>query len=224
MRLWKIESDRISRRDSQVRVIGITGGVGAGKSRILQILQEEYHARILLADEVAAELEEPGKEGYRLLVERFGKGILKDDKRLDRSAFAELIFKDERALHDVNAIIHPLTWQLLCETVEELAGQAGENGILIAVEAALFDGQSRRLCDALWFIDTSEENRIRRLIESRGYTREKCQSIIHNQPCREDFLALADSVIDNNGTIAEVREQIARLLGPDGKNPLPVKK
>ena len=212
MHPWRIRPDRIGHRDGQVLVIGITGGVGAGKSRILQILKEEYHAQILLADEVEAEQEEPGKEGYRLLVECFGEGILQADGRLDRGAFAELIFKDEKALGQVNAIIHPLTWQALCERVERLAGQAAGEELLIAVEAALFDEQSRGLCDTLWFVDTSEENRIRRLMENRGYTRKKCLSIIRNQLCREEFLALADAVIDNNGTVAEVREQIAWLL------------
>ena len=73
--------------------------------------------------------------------------------------------------------------------------------------------QSRQLCDTLWYVDASEENRIVRLMENRGYTRERCKNIIRNQPEREAFLALADVVIDNNGTLEETREQIARQLG-----------
>ncbi len=201
-------------RTDNMQVIGITGGVGAGKSRILRILQEEYGAYILLADEVAAGLEEPGQEGLRQLVECFGREILDAEEKLDRGAFAERIFKDPKALTQVNAIIHPLTWQALCRQVAEIALSAPKGRkALIAVEAALFDRQSRQLCDTLWYVDASEENRIVRLMENRGYTRERCKNIIRNQPEREAFLALADVVIDNNGTLEETREQIARQLG-----------
>ncbi len=210
---WKINDPDPPETGNSAWIIGITGGVGAGKSRILKILEEEFQAHILLADEVAAELEKPGQEGLRLLTERFGKGILLADGSLDRKAFAEWIFQDPSVLLQVNAIIHPLTWQKLCEKVAAIIQSAsGNERVLIAVEAALFDEKSRQLCDTLWYVDTTEEKRIVRLMENRGYSWEKCQNIIHNQPGREDFLALADEVIDNNGTLQEAREQIARLL------------
>lgn len=213
MEPWKINSQPTWKTGSFALVIGITGGVGAGKSRILNILKEEYHAYILQADEVAAELEKPGQEGLRLLTECFGKEILQADGSLDRKAFAELIFQDSSALLQVNSIIHPLTWQKLCEKVAAIIQSAsGKERVLIAVEAALFDEKSRKLCDTLWYVDTTKEKRIVRLMENRGYSWEKCQNIIRNQPGREDFLALADEVIDNNGTLQEAREQIARLL------------
>lgn len=210
-------------------VIGITGGVGAGKSQILEILRDEYGAFVLLADQVAAELEEPGQEGYSLLAEKLGTGILGADGRLDRMAFAQMIFKDSRLLAEVNAMIHPLVWKVIGERLkayksqEEADGQAGNapgqpgaarrgGSLLAAVEAALFDEQSRQICHTLWYIDASEENRIQRLMEHRGYTLEKCRDIMKNQRSREEYLALADEVIDNNGTLEQVRGQIARLL------------
>ena len=94
------------------RTIALTGGVGSGKSRILEILQKEYGAYVLFADKVAAELEEPGQEGYRLLVEAFGTGILGADHRLDRQAFAQMIFQDSRLLSSQEKISYthnPLT-------------------------------------------------------------------------------------------------------------------
>ena len=190
-----------------MRVIGITGGVGAGKSRILAILWERYHADIIQADEVAKALEEPGHEGLRLLAEEFGSGILDESGRLDRERFASLIFQDEEALKKVNAIIHPLTWTEICRQVSE------SNAPLVAVEAALFDENSRGLCGELWYIDTSEENRIARLMENRGYTRQKCLDIMANQADRQAFLKLADVVIDNNGSVDDVQSQIASALG-----------
>lgn len=190
-----------------MKVIGITGGVGAGKSRILSILKEEYQVEIILADEVAKELEEPGMEGYRQLVETFGTGILGPDGEINRAGLAALIFQDKEALQKVNAIIHPLTWE------EIKRRTAVSTAHLVAVEAALFDESSKTLCEELWFVDTLEENRIDRLMTNRGYSRQKCLDIIANQKDRSFFLNLADVVIDNNGSIEDVRRQIADVLG-----------
>lgn len=89
-------------------VLGITGGVGAGKSRILEILKQEYGARIIQADQVAAALEAPGEPGLLALTELFGTEILDRDGSLDRKAFARRIFTDEKALDMVNQVIHPI--------------------------------------------------------------------------------------------------------------------
>ena len=187
-------------------VLGITGGVGAGKSRILEILRQEYGARIIQADQVAAVLEEPGEPGLLALTELFGTGILNQEGSLDRKAFAQRIFTDEKALEMVNQVIHPMTWQRIREMI------AQEPCPVTAVEAALFSEQSRSLCRHLVFVDTSEENRIHRLMERRGYSREKCPDIMKNQPDREYFLQLSDYVIDNNGSLETVRSQICRMM------------
>ena len=227
-----------------MKVIGITGGVGAGKSRVLALLEEEFGAGIILADEVARQLQEPGQPG----LEYFGDGILGEDGRLDRAGLAARIFRDQEALEAVNRMIHPLVWQ----TIQKMAADfgrppaAGETALgdqgagpqgtavspaagkpapgcrgagpqrsaasLVAVESALFDRESRSLCQELWFIDTSDENRISRLMAGRGYTRERCVSIIKNQKSREEFLAFCDVVIDNNGSLDQVRRQIRRQV------------
>jgi len=189
-----------------MKVIGITGGVGAGKSRILAILQEEYNAWTIQADEVAKALEEPGQPGFEGLLAAFGPSLLTEDQVIDRRRLAELIFRDPQALKQVNEIIHPLTWAAIKAQVRD------SDADLIAVEAALFGRQSREICTELWYVDSSVENRIRRLQESRGYDREKCCRMMDSQPSREEFLALVDRVIDNNGTLAEVRQQIKEIL------------
>lgn len=189
-----------------MKIIGITGGVGAGKSRILDILKSQYQAEIIEADQVARELEEPGREGYQKLIASFGTEILDDTGIIDRKKFAEMIFQDKEALKKVNGMIHPMTW-------EEIKRQVRASGAeLVAVEAALFDEESRSFCDELWYIDTSEENRIARLMENRGYTREKCLDIMKNQRSRQEFLQLADVTIDNNGEAEETARQIAVCL------------
>lgn len=187
-------------------VLGITGGVGVGKSRILEILKQEYGARIIQADQVAAALEAPGEPGLLALTELFGTEILDRDGSLDRKAFARRIFTDEKALDMVNQVIHPMTWKKIQEMLEQ------EPCPVTAVEAALFNEESRSLCRHLVFIDTSEENRILRLMEGRGYSREKCLDIMKNQPDRAYFLQLSDYVIDNNGSLEAVRSQVRRMM------------
>lgn len=189
-----------------MKVIGITGGVGAGKSRILSILKTDYQAEIIQADEVAKELEEPGKEGYQRLTEMFGKRILAADGRIDRACLASIIFQDEEALQKVNAVIHPLAWNEIKQRISQ------SDAPIVAVEAALFDESSKDFCQELWFVDTSEEHRIERLMENRGYSRQKCLDIMANQKDRESFLKFADVVIDNNGSVEAVQEQIAKIF------------
>lgn len=209
-----------------MKVIGITGGVGSGKSRVLALLEEEFGASVILADEVARELEEPGQPGLARLTEYFGREILGEDGRLDRARLAARIFEDPEALEAVNRMIHPLVWETIREMVSAAEGcaasegtvplDAEENGVLdsrvpmIAIESALFDPRTRSLCQEVWFIDTSDENRISRLMANRGYSREKCLSIIRNQKSREEYLAFCDVVIDNNGSLEQVRQQIRR--------------
>ncbi|MGL5436653.1 MAG: dephospho-CoA kinase, partial [Lachnospiraceae bacterium] len=126
-----------------MKVIGITGGIGAGKSRILSILEEEYHAVVILADDVARELQEPGQPGFVQLTRLFGEMILDSDGRINRPLLADIIFHDESRLIQVNGIIHPLTW----ERIRQMIGTS--KAMLVAVESALFDRETQVFCDEI---------------------------------------------------------------------------
>ena len=191
-------------------VLGLTGGVGAGKSRILELFSHDYGAQVIQADLVARKLEDPGQPGLTGLVSLFGTGILQKDGTLDRKGFADRIFGNPEALKRVNALIHPLTWNEIKRQIRESSAE------LIVVEAALFDERSREVCQYLLYVDTQEEIRIPRLMENRGYSREKCLDIMKNQADRNDFLKLADFVIDNSGSLEESRLQIRRILKKTG--------
>lgn len=191
-------------------VLGLTGGVGAGKSRILELFSHDYGAQVIQADLVARKLEDPGQPGLTGLVSLFGTGILQKDGTLDRKGFADRIFGNPEALKRVNALIHPLTWNEIKRQIRESSAE------LIAVEAALFDERSREVCQYLLYVDTQDEIRIQRLMENRGYSREKCLDIMKNQADRNDFLKLADFVIDNSGSLEESRLQIRRILKKTG--------
>ena len=191
-------------------VLGLTGGEGAGKSRILELFSHDYGAQVIQADLVARKLEDPGQPGLTGLVSLFGTGILQKDGTLDRKGFADRIFGNPEALKRVNALIHPLTWNEIKRQIRESSAE------LIVVEAALFDERSREVCQYLLYVDTQDEIRIQRLMENRGYSREKCLDIMKNQADRNDFLKLADFVIDNSGSLEESRLQIRRILKKTG--------
>ena len=191
-------------------VLGLTGVVGAGKSRILELFSHDYGAQVIQADLVARKLEDPGQPGLTGLVSLFGTGILQKDGTLDRKGFADRIFGNPEALKRVNALIHPLTWNEIKRQIRESSAE------LIVVEAALFDERSREVCQYLLYVDTQDEIRIQRLMENRGYSREKCLDIMKNQADRNDFLKLADFVIDNSGSLEESRLQIRRILKKTG--------
>lgn len=191
-------------------VLGLTGGVGAGKSRILELFSKDYGAQVIQADLVARELEEPGQPGHTGLVSLFGTKILGADGTLDRKRFAERIFSDPEALKRVNALIHPLTWNEIKRRIRESRAE------LIVVEAALFDARSREVCQYLLYVDTDNEIRIKRLMENRGYSREKCLEIMKNQADRDTFLKLADFIIDNSGSIEAAKKQIDQILQKTG--------
>ena len=134
----------------QKKIIGITGGVGAGKSSVLAVLKNDFGAKIILADLVAHDLMEPGSLGLRKVTEALGTSFLTPDGAVDRKALADLIFRDKEALKTMNSIIHPLVWK----TMKEEAEAASEN--LVIIEAAVFDTAPKNFFDELWYVYTTK--------------------------------------------------------------------
>ena len=190
----------------QKKIIGITGGVGAGKSSVLAVLKNDFGAKIILADLVAHDLMEPGSLGLRKVTEALGTSFLTPDGAVDRKALADLIFRDKEALKTMKSIIHPLVWK----TMKEEAEAASEN--LVIIEAAVFDTAPKNFFDELWYVYTTKENRIVRLMENRGYSREKCEDIIGRQASEEEYRALCSRVIDNNGDESDIKRQLKEIL------------
>ena len=189
-----------------MKIISITGGVGSGKSEVLRILQEEFGSRIIIADQVAHQLMEPGKKGYQRVVEALGTSFLHADGSIDRKKLAEVIFRDKEAVETMNSIIHPMVWK----EIQYEINHSDKN--IVVVEAALFDKEHNTRFDEIWYVYTSEEHRIDRLMASRGYTREKCLEIMGNQATVEEYRRIADRVLENNGTVEEISGQIASFL------------
>lgn len=192
--------------EQKKKIIGITGGVGAGKSSVLAVLKEDFGAKIILADLVAHDLMEPGSEGLKKVTEALGTSFLDPDGSVDREALADVIFRNKDALNTMNSIIHPLVWKTMKEAAEASEEQ------LVIIEAAVFDTAPKDLFDELWYVYTTKENRIIRLMENRGYSREKCEDIIGRQASEEEYRALCDRVIDNNGDESDIKRQLREIL------------
>lgn len=177
-----------------MQVLGITGGVGCGKSTVLRYLEEQYGAYLIECDSVARALQEPGEACYDPMVELLGRGILNEDLTINRSAAAGLVFQDSSLLSRLNAIVHPAVKQRVRELI---AGEAQRS--LIVIEAALLlEDHYDEICDEIWYIYADEETRRARLKMSRGYSDERIDRMFANQRSDESFRELTDLTIDNS--------------------------
>ena len=160
-----------------MRFIGITGGVGAGKSAILSYLAEKPNTKVLLADEIAHELMEPGTSCYQRIVERFREEdiFLVDlngqlSSSFDRKKLAQIIFSDDEKRDAMNAIVHPAVKEYVCNVYEK-EKERGELKLLVLEAALLIEEKYDEICDELWYIYTSKENRRQRLMATRVIVR-----------------------------------------------------
>ena len=195
-----------------MRFIGITGGVGAGKSAILAHLASKPGIRVMLADEIAHDLMQPGTECFQKLKEKFaGEDIYQPDGSFDRAQLAAVIFSDDRKREELNAIVHPAVREYVLQQ-KEAEERAGKLFLLVLEAALLIEEHYDEICDELWYIYTSEENRRIRLKKQRNYSDEKINEIFNSQLTDEKFRKACRVVIDNNGTIEAAEAQIEAAL------------
>ncbi len=194
-----------------MKIIGITGGVGAGKSRILKHIKENYNARILLADEAANEIKLRGRECYEPLVRLLGTEVLGRDLEIDKGRMARIIFSDKEKLSAVNAILHPAVRRFILQSIEE-EKQKNEVDYFVLEAALLIEEHYDEIVDELWYIYADEATRSKRLKDSRGYSEEKIHAIMAGQLCDEEFRASCQVVIDNSKTMEEACRQVDERL------------
>lgn len=194
-----------------MRLIGITGGVGAGKSEILQYIKKHYKCEIYLADQVAHEVQSPGQPCYQKIVELMGAGILQDDGTIDRAKMASRIFIEKELLLKVNALVHPAVQNYLLDRVKE-AGQNPEVELFFIEAALLIETGYKEIVDEMWYIYADEKVRRNRLEANRGYTPQKITQIMDKQLSEEAFREACDFVIDNSGVLEDSFRQIDERL------------
>lgn len=192
-----------------MRVIGLTGGIGSGKSTVLNILKNDYNAYIMLADDIGKETMVPGTETYNKMVSEFGAEILREDGSIDTTKLSAILMADKKKLEIQNGIVHPYVIGRIKDKLEELKNTE----LLVAVESAiLFEAGCDRLCDEVWVVTVPAKLRIERLMRDRGYTRERAESFINHQMSDEEYIARADKKVINDGDMEQLRKNVMDLL------------
>lgn len=186
--------------------VGLTGGIGAGKSTVAARLAA-LGAVVLDADRAARAVVEPGTDGLAAVVAAFGPEILGPDGALDRAALAELVFADEARRTELNRIIHPRVRQWMAER----AAAAPEGSVVVQDIPLLAESGLAPLFDFVIVVDARDEIRVERLVRLRGMSREQAEARIAAQAPREQRNAVADRVLENNGTEPELVEAVDAL-------------
>lgn len=195
-----------------MKFIGITGGVGAGKSAILSYLDQKPDIRVMLADEIAHELMKKGTSCYDKILAAFKNAdILDASGEFDRGKLAFVIFSDEKKREKMNGIVHPAVKEYVKEQYR-IEKEKGQLSCLFLEAALLIEEHYDEICDELWYIYTSEENRRSRLKESRGYSDEKIDGIFASQLKEEEYRRHCRVVIDNNSGLDDTYLQIEKAL------------
>ncbi len=194
-----------------MKIIGITGGIGTGKSTVLKILQDEHHAYVVEADRLAHKLMEPGECAYRELVHAFGEGILDEEGFVNRSVLGQIVFSNPKQLQQLNAIVHPRVKEAIIADIT-IKCKEQEYDIYVIEAALLIEDGYKEICDEIWFIYSSTDVRVKRLINGRGGTKEKWIAVMNNQSSEQYYRLNCDAVIDNGKTIEDTKKAIAQLL------------
>lgn len=198
-------------RQNKPLFIGITGGIGAGKTEILNYIGKHYKCEIYLADEVAHRVKEPGTDCHRKLLALLGTDILTGEGQIDRRRMADRIFSSPELLAKTNEILHPAVRVYLLERLRE-AREAGETELFFVEAALLIECGYGGLVDEMWYVHADREVRRARLRASRGYSEERIEGIMSKQLSEEAFRESCDFIIDNSGSLEDSCRQIDRKL------------
>ena len=195
-----------------MRIIGITGGVGAGKTKVLSYIEAHFSCRVIRADEAAHKLYEPGQVCYQKLVALLGQEILSADNTIDKTKMAAVIFGDNALLVEVNSIVHPEVKKYI---LEQIAFER-ERGVVayFFIEAALLiEEHYDQIVDEMWYIHSDVAIREKRLVKSRKYSAQKIAEIMKGQVSEEEFRKYCQVIIINNGDLEETYRQINKIMG-----------
>lgn len=188
--------------------VGLTGGIGSGKSTVSGLLAS-YGAALIDADAIAREVVERGSPGLAAVVDEFGTAVLNDDGTLDRQALGAIVFEDPDRLAALNAIVHPLVGARQAELAA--AAKAADVPVAVFDVPLLVEAGLADLYDEVVVVDCPVDLAVQRLVEQRGMTEQDARARIAAQATREQRLAVATHVVDNSGTREELEEQVRRL-------------
>lgn len=194
-----------------MKIIGITGGVGCGKSTILHLIQKHANAYIIMADDVAKSLYTAGSPLVHDIAEEFGNVCVNSDGSVNKPVLADIIFSDENKRKELNAMVHPEVKRIILETIDELKSLNKYD--LILVEAALFFEENYdKFCDEVWYVTSDTSVRRKRLKADRGYSDEKIDNMLKAQLSENEFIKRCDKVIDNSGSLEDTESCLVKML------------
>jgi dephospho-CoA kinase len=189
---------------------GLTGGIGSGKSEVSRRLAA-HGAVVIDADVAARAVVAPGTPGLARVVEAFGAGVLGPDGALDRDRLGAIVFRDPASRTALNAIVHPLVGEWM-RAAERAAGAAADGDLIIVHDVPLL-AENRRAgdFDLVIVVDVRPELQLERLVSQRGMTPDQARARMAAQASREQRLAVANLVIDNSGTLADLDRRVAEV-------------
>ena len=184
-------------------LIGLTGGIGSGKSEVARLLTARG-AEVIDADLIVRELQQPGAEVYEKMVELFGPEVVGADRALDRAAIAKKVFTDESLLKTLNQLIHPIVRRVMNERVESFRS----TDKVVVLDIPLLVENPREGLDGVLVVDLDSELAVKRLVEQRNMSADDARARIAKQATREQRLAIANHVIDNSGDRNELSQKV----------------
>ncbi|WP_461812826.1 dephospho-CoA kinase [Faecalimonas sp.] len=193
-----------------MRVIGITGGIGVGKSCVLNLMEEAYGAVICQTDIIAHQLQKKGEECYQKIVRVFGKTILTKEGEIDRKILGMIVFDDAEKLQKLNEIVHPVVKEEVKRKIEEAKKEKCK--YFLIESALLLEDHYEEICDELWYIYADEKVRRERLKAFRLMDDEKIDLVMKAQAPEDVFRKYCHKIIDNSGTIENTRKQIEQAI------------
>ncbi|MEU7599039.1 dephospho-CoA kinase [Streptomyces sp. NPDC039022] len=186
--------------------VGLTGGIGAGKSEVSRLLAS-YGAVIVDADKIAREVVEPGTPGLAAVTAEFGEDVLSADGTLDRPRLGAIVFADPQKLQALNAIVHPLVGARSAE----LEAAAGPDAVVVHDVPLLTENGLAPLYDLVVVVDATPDTQLDRLVRLRGMAESEARARMEAQATREKRLAIADLVIDNDGPLEALEPQVRKV-------------
>lgn len=194
-----------------MKIIGLTGGIGTGKSTILRIMENECDAYVVETDKLAHQLMRQGETAYQRILEHFGAGILDDQKEIDRTKLGSLVFADEKELQCLNQIVHPAVKEYILADIDSKKKE-GKVAFYVIEAALLIEDGYKEICDELWYIYVNRAERLKRLVAGRGGTIEKYEKVIENQATEDFYKKNCDIVIDNEESVENTANIVKQLL------------
>lgn len=187
--------------------VGLTGGIASGKSTVSAILSE-LGAVVIDADQIAREVVAPGTAGLAEVVAAFGPGVLTPEGELDRPAVGAIVFADEAKRRILEGIVHPR----VRDRMAELEAAAGRDEVVVHDIPLLAEGRGAAGFDAVLVVDVPEEVQVERMLRDRGMTRAEAEARIAAQATREQRRAIATHLVENTGTIEDLRQRVAEVF------------